>query len=148
MSSPENNIATEAEIARLQARIDELESELRSKSSGESKRHAETDKLRNETLDKLSDEASRLFHAASMAFVEDLRAVADVVKAVSDEAFKRRDERAAKDENLRDLRLSDIENDIAAVINKGIDKSITAPRRAIDKFYEIYRERKSAPVSH
>jgi hypothetical protein len=138
MSTAEKNATIEAENARLQARIDELEAELRSRSS--QTRHTESAKLRNETLDKVSDEASRLVHAMSLAFVEDLRAVADVVKAVSDEAFKRRDERVAKDEDIKDMRLSDVENDVAAVLNKGIEKTIAAPRRAIDKFYEVYRE--------
>jgi len=134
------NATVEAENTRLQARIDELEAELRSKRSSESKRHSESDKLRTETLDKVTDEASRLFHALSLAFVEDLRAAADVVKAVSDEAFKRRDERAAKDESIKDMRFSDVENDVAAVVNKGIEKTLAAPRRAVDKFYEVYRE--------
>jgi hypothetical protein len=140
MSTAEKSATNEAENSRLQAKIDELEAELKSKRSSDSKRHSESDKLRNETIDKVADEASRFFHALSLAFVEDLRSAADVVKAVSDEAFKRRDDRAAKDEDLSDIRLSDVENDVAAVVNKGIEKSIAAPRRAVDKFYEVYRE--------
>jgi hypothetical protein len=131
---------SEAETAKLQARIDELEAELKTKRAHESKRHAETDKLRNDTMDNANSEVNRLIHAASLAFVEDLRAVADVVKAVSDEAFKRREDYIAKGESLTDLRMTDIGNDVAGVLNKGIEKSLAANRRVVDKFYEAYHE--------
>ena len=75
-----------------------------------------------------------------MAFVEELRSAADVVKAVSDEAFKRREDNIAKDEEITDVRIGDIENDIAGVLNKGIEKTLAAPRRVVDKFYEVYHE--------
>lgn len=75
-----------------------------------------------------------------MAFVEDLRAAADIVKAVSDEAFKRREEYIDRGESLTDLRMGDIENDLASVLNKGIEKSLDARRRVVDKLHEVYHE--------
>jgi hypothetical protein len=131
---------SESEVAKLQARIEELEAELKSKRSRDSKKHAETDKLRTDTLDKTTSEANRLLHALSLAFVEELRSAADVVKAVSDEAFSRREAYVSKDEDLTDLRFSDLENDVAGVLNKGIEKTIAAPGRVVDKFYEVYRD--------
>ena len=131
---------SESEVAKLQARIDELEAELKSRRSRDAKKHSETDKLRTDTLDKTTSEANRLLHALSLAFVEELRSAADVVKAVSDEAFSRREAYVSKDEDLTDLRFSDLENDVAGVLNKGIEKTIAAPGRVVDKFYEVYRQ--------
>lgn len=131
---------SDSEIARLQARIDELETELKSKHSQESSKHAETDKLRTDTLDKTSSEANRILHALSIAFAEQLRSAADVVKAVSEEAFKRREDNIAKDEKATCARIGDLENDVAGVLNKGIEKTIASHRRVVDKFYETYHE--------
>lgn len=138
MSTAEKH--SDSEVAKLQARIDELEAELKSKRSRDSKKHAEIDKLRTDTMDKTTSEANRLLHALSLAFVEELRAAADVVKAVSDEAFSRREAFVEKDEDLGDLRFSDLSNDVAGVLNKGIEKTIAGPGRVVDKFYEVYRE--------
>ncbi len=131
---------SESEIIKLQARIDELEAELKSKGAKEPNRHAEIEKLRTDTLDKTAREANRLLHALCMAFAEQLRSAADVVKAVSDEAFKRREDYIANDEEIFDLRIGDIENDLAGVLNKGLEKTLSAPRRVVDKFYEVYHE--------
>ena|ERR1700722_14282929 len=132
---------TETEVNKLQARIDELEAELKSRRANDSKKHAETDKLRTDTVDKTTSEANRLLHALSVAFVEEVRSAADVVKAVSDEAFKRHEDRIDRDEAITEVRLSDLGNDVAAVLNKGIDKSLAGPGRVVDKFYEAYREK-------
>jgi cell division septum initiation protein DivIVA len=141
MSTEEPKAALAAENARLKARIDELEAELQSKGSGKkSKSHTETDKLVHDMPDKAADEATRLLHALAHAFVEQLRSSADVIKVVADEAFKRREQRSSKDERLDEMRLSEIEDDLASVLNKGIDKSLDVPRRVVDKFYEVYQE--------
>jgi hypothetical protein len=132
---------TETEVNKLQARIDELEAELKSRRANDSKKHAETDKLRTDTVDKTTSEANRLLHALSVAFVEEVRSAADVVKAVSDEAFRRHEDRIDRDEAITEVRLSDLGNDVAAVLNKGIDKSLAGPGRVVDKFYEAYREK-------
>jgi hypothetical protein len=137
MSTAEKH-TSEAEVARLQARIDELEEELKSKTHNPSKSRTQTHKLLNDMADKAGDEATRLLHALAQVAVEELRATADVVKAVSDEAFRRRDARA--DESPDQMRLRDVEEDVAAVLNKGIEKAIVAPRRVIDKFHEVYQE--------
>src|SRR5579863_7889696 len=129
---------SEAEVARLQARIDELEDELKNKTQSSSKSRTQTHKLLNDMADKAGDEASRILHALAQVAVEELRATADVVKAVSDEAFKRRDARA--DESPDQVRLRDVEEDVAAVLNKGIEKAIAAPKRVINKFHEVYQE--------
>jgi preprotein translocase subunit SecD len=143
MSTAEKH-TSETEVHKLQARIDELEAELKIKRARDSKKHAETDKLRTDTVDKTTSEANRLLHALSMAFVEELRSAADVVKAVSDEAFKRHEDRVDRDEEITEVRLSDLGNDVAAVLNKGIDKSLAGPGRVVDKFYEVYRENSAA----
>jgi hypothetical protein len=135
MSTAEKH--SETETAKLQARIEELEAELKSARAKEAgRKHAETEKLRTDTFDKTTSEANRLLHALSMAFVEELRSAADVVKAVSEEAFKRKD----RIESITDIRIGDIENDVAGVLNKGIEKTLAANTRVLNKFYEVYRE--------
>jgi len=136
MSHAETNAELAAENARLQARIHELEAEVKSPSHGKSQ--TELDKLRTDSMDDARNELSRLVHALSMAFVEELRSAADIVKVVSDEAFRRREARAARDETMSDIRLRDVEDDVAGVLNKGIEKTIATPRRVVDKFYEVY----------
>ena len=128
-----------AENARLKARIDELEAELHTKGSGKSASHLDTDRLIHDMPEKAADEANRLFLAMAHAFVEQLRSTADVINAVADEAFKRREERSSRDESMK-VRLIDFENDIASVLNKGIEKVLATPRRVVDKFYEVYQE--------
>jgi len=136
MSHAETNAELAAENARLQARIHELEAEVKSPSHG--KWQTELDKLRTDSMDDARNELSRLVHALSMAFVEELRSAADIVKVISDEAFRRREARAARDETMSDIRLRDVEDDVAGVLNKGIEKTIATPRRVVDKFYEVY----------
>lgn len=140
MSNADKNAPSESETARLQARIEELEAELKTRRSKESRKHSEIEKLRYETMDRTAAEANRMLHAISLAFVEELRSAADVVKAVSDEAFRRRKEYSARDEDITDLTLADIENDVAGVLSKGIEKTLAVPGRVVDKFYEVYRE--------
>lgn len=129
-----------AENARLKARVDELEAELHAKRSARPASHRETDKLIHEMPEKAADEASRLVHAMAQGFIEQLRSTADVIDAVSAEAFKRRKERSSRDESIHEMRLRDSENDVASVLNKGIEKVLATPRRVLDKVYEVYQE--------
>jgi phage-related minor tail protein len=131
--------ALAAENARLKARIDELEAELHAQGSGKPAAHPDIDRLTRDMPEKAADEASRLFHAMANAFVEHLRSVADVINVVADEAFKRKEERSSRESN-DGMRLSEVENDIASVLNKGIEKFLATPRRVVDKFYETYQE--------
>ena len=104
MSQAETNADLEAENARLQARIKELEAEATSSSHGTS--HSEAEKLRTDSMDDARNELSRLVHALSMAFVEELRSAADVLKVVSDEAYRRREAHA--DETMTEMQLKDL----------------------------------------
>jgi hypothetical protein len=88
---------------------------------------------------KASDEANRLTHAFAYALAENLRSAADVIKVVADEAYKRNEERVSIDEGVNEMRL-EFEDDLASVVNKGIEKTLDIPRRVLDKFYEVYHE--------
>jgi len=145
MSTVETKATLEADNARLLSRISELEAELAKKDSSESKKHPESKKFREETMDDAMAEANKLMHAMAQAFVEEIRSTADVVKTVADEAFKRRQARMTKIMAEKGLpQFADIENDVLAVVNKGIEKSLAAPQRVMDKFHEVYHERASA----
>jgi ABC-type transporter Mla subunit MlaD len=127
----------------MQSRIEELEAQLSESKHDAKKTHSKTEseKLRENTIDDAADEANRLLHAMAHAFVEQLRAAADVVNSVADEAFKRSDAQLAKSDKTLRTRLEDIEDDVAGVVNKGIEKSLAAPRRVVDKFHQVYHER-------
>jgi len=142
MSTGETKASLEVENARLQSRIAELEAELSEarKAGSEPKRRSESAKLLEDTLDDATDEANLLFRAVAHAFVEQLRTTADVMKSVADEAFKRIEKRESKTDKGGRFRIADIEDDVVAVVNKGIEKSLAAPRRVVDRFHEIYHE--------
>jgi hypothetical protein len=90
-------------------------------------------------MDDVVDEGNRLLHAMAQAFVEEIKATADVVKTVADEAFRRG---GAFNTRMKDTRgmvnLVDVENDLLAVVNKGVEKSLAGPQRVLDKFHEVY----------
>jgi hypothetical protein len=139
MSTVETKATLEAETARLQSRIDELESEL--SEAKKSKHKTQSEKLREDTFNDAAEEANRLLKALAHAFVEELRSAADVVKTVADEAFKRTDAHLSKADKGDRVRFSDIEDDVLGVVNKGIEKSLATPKRVVDKFHEVYNER-------
>jgi len=129
-----------AENARLKARIEELEAQLHTKGSGKPASHSDIDRLTHDIPEKAAHEANRLVHAMAHAFVEQLRSTADVINVVADEAYKRKEERSTRDESIDEMRLRDLENDIASVLSKGIEKFLATPRRVVNKFYEVYQE--------
>jgi hypothetical protein len=141
MSTVETKATLEAENAKLLSRVAELESEL-----GKSKKMERT----KEKLDDAVEEGNRLLNAMAHAFVEELRSTADVLKTVADEAFKRHEARVArlKEDRLKEEKagfsFSEIEEDVLAVVNKGIEKSLAAPQRVVDKFHAVYHERAHA----
>jgi hypothetical protein len=136
MSTVETKATLEAENAKLLSRVAELESEL-----GKSKKMERT----KEKLDDAVEEGNRLLNAMAHAFVEELRSTADVLKTVADEAFKRHEARVARlKEEKAGFSFSEIEEDVLAVVNKGIEKSLAAPQRVVDKFHAVYHERAHA----
>lgn len=142
-----------AENARLRARIDSLEGELTGMRARESRgTRSEADRLSSDIPNQVADEASRVFRALSHAFVEQLRATADVVSAVADEAFRVREDRSASRTSTRGDRVSatageststragSIGNDVASVVNTAVETSLNVTGRVIDRLSGAYRE--------
>jgi hypothetical protein len=128
-----------AETARAKARSEEPESEHEGNSARKWKTPAQRFRSTHHLRKKASDEANRLTHAFAYALAENLRSAADVIKVVADEAYKRNEERVSIDEGVNEMRL-EFEDDVASVVNKGIEKTLDIPRRVLDKFYEVYHE--------
>ena len=141
MSTEDPKVSHADETARLQARIEELESQLHARNAArKSKARKERSKLTHETRERAMEEANRVLHALAYALVEHLRSSADVIKAVADEAYKKNEAHVSSDESLDEARLEELKGDLASVVNKGVQKSLDIPRRVLDKFYEVYQE--------
>jgi hypothetical protein len=157
---PESEAEILTENIRLHARVEALEAELAGARARQSQPQSETDRLRIDTTNDVAEEACHVFHAVTHAFVEQLRASADVIDAVADEVWRRRKDRnrdahnrtarpAAMDarpysrmetlEDLESARVRRLSDDIAAVVNTAVERSLDVPRRVIGALSDSYR---------
>lgn len=137
-----------AENARLRARIEALEAEMWAAKTRQ--RQSETERLRTDSSTRVADETCHVAHAVAHAFVEQLRATADVISSVADEIWRRRDVRvedihdtAARARTWQDAestRASRVADDLAAVVNTAIERSMDVPGRVINALSNSYRQ--------
>jgi hypothetical protein len=134
----------EAENTRLQQRVAELEDLLaRTRQSAVPATADET--LRRELPKKLADETESLGRAATFAFLEQLRSVADTFKAVADEALRREELHNAQLEAAQFSpgrvaleRLAEVPSDLSACLTTAMDSVVRMPRRVLEKFFHYY----------
>jgi hypothetical protein len=156
-SVPGPDTTMAAENARLRARIEALEAELAATRTLEGREpRSEYERLRRDIPTQVADEGTRVVKALAQALAEQLRATADVVSAVADEAFRRREERAADERDTTDrpstspvaedqrgtrtTRSGRTAEDLSAVINTGIERAVEIPRRVIERLSDAYRK--------
>jgi hypothetical protein len=113
--------AARDENARLLARIEKLEAELKDRGAGPNSLDLPPSFL-SEVADKAGEEASRFLHALAHVVVEELRATAEVVEDLSATVFRRGNETAAEPAT------------ISAVLNRGAEKMVAAPKRIMEKW--------------
>jgi len=146
------------EIHRLRARIRELQAKAREKDAD-----TETDEAFDEASDILRDipgravdEASKFVRGYTMAYLEQLRIMGEMLTTVADEVTgrnrastrtrSRRDSSGRRYMREFDDRSSptglaaNLPRDIFTGVISAVDKSLDGPRRVVDRFYEAYRE--------
>lgn len=131
-------VELEVELLRSRNRIAELEADTRrprEKAGAEGKKR--TSDLIREIPERTIDETAKVARGVTLAYVEQLRQMADVWNAFADEVFNRNS--ADSRTSVRDLAWN-LPRDLYSGYLSAIDRSLDIPRRTIDKFYETYNE--------
>ena len=127
----------EEEVARLRARVRELESEL---SSSERKTKSTESKGRTrEITDKFGDEAARLIRGIAHAGVEQVRTTAGALNSFADTVSQRN--RTKEEKSPSDL-VKDLPNDLYSGILNAIEHSLEMPGKVVNRLHESYNETK------
>jgi hypothetical protein len=148
------------ENIRLRERVEALEAELADTRSRPFQRQPEMERLRTDTPIQLADEVGHVLLALTHAFVEQLRATADIISSVADEMWRRREDRyestrertarpatmgsspysrTATGQGTEFTRASRMTEDISAVVNIAIERSLDVPGRVINALSNSYR---------
>lgn len=147
-------VSTADDVAQLRARVDELEAELarrqrvssRSRISEERRLRPESrfERSRKESVERLRDtsmqamdEGSKLVRGLSLAYLEQLRAIADALNLFVDTVNERNSPES--NTSLRGLS-SQLPTDISNAFVDAIDVALDAPARMADRLYENYQE--------
>ena len=127
----------EEEVARLRARVRELESEL---ASAERKPKGASSKGRTrEISDKFGDEAARLIRGVALAGIEQVRTTASVLTSFADTVSQRN--QLKEDKSHSDL-AKDLPNDLYSGILNAIEHSLEMPGKVVNRLHETYTETK------
>jgi hypothetical protein len=142
-----------AEIARLRARVEQLEAEVSPKSASGRERDVRKEPESRDIGDlpeRAIDEGSKLLRGLVLAAVEPLRIAGDLASQFGDELRARnRPERVRTRSEKRSDRtsptglVSDLPRDITAGLSKIVDESLNIPGKVVDRFYEAYKETES-----
>lgn len=122
------------EVEQLKAELEKLRGEL-----GKSRaRREEVGDTVNRAVDRGGDEISKLVRGVTLAYLEEIKLVADVVGSFADEVTNRN---RPKDENVsaRDL-AGDLADDVYRSAIKAADRLAEIPEKVVDKFYKGYKE--------
>ena len=131
---------SEDEVARLRARIKELEAEL---SREEEKAAEEGEKERN-IADSVKDvssqalgETRKIVRGLAYAYIEELSSAVLVMNSFVDDVFQRDPGKA--EDSVTD-RARSLHSDISSGVLKAIDECLDIPSKVIDSFYEAYKK--------
>jgi hypothetical protein len=142
-----------AEIARLRARVQQLEAEVSHKPPLDRERKVR-EELESPDIRDLPehaiDEGSKLLRGLVLAAVEPLRIAGDLISQFGDEVRARnrpdrgrgRSERRSEGTSPSDL-VSNLPRDISAGLSRIVDESLNIPGKVIDRFNEAYKETES-----
>src|SRR6266436_6478656 len=147
------------EIARLRARVEELQAELarrpRRGHERDSEQQRESSGVARDLPERAFDEGRKLFRGLALASVEQLRLAADLVSQLGEEVLSRnradrvqgRHEKRASEPITPASLVSDLPRDFFAGVNSIIDESLMIPGKVVEKFYEAYKETESVQRS-
>jgi hypothetical protein len=128
--------AHEEENAKLRARIDELEGQLKAKGKGTSPAKSVSDSWSEASRSK-TDSLNRMVRGVTIASIESVRLVADTVSSFADGVASRNDARGHK--TTRDL-VTNLPADIAGSFADAVSSSVEIPAKAAEKYASSYRE--------
>jgi cell division septum initiation protein DivIVA len=129
----------EEENAKLRARIDELEAQLKSKrKSTTSTTKTASDAWSDATRSK-RDSANRMVRGLTMASIESVRLVADAVSSFADGVASRNDSRDKDHKTTRDL-VSNLPADIAGSFADAVTDFVEIPAKTAEKYSSAYHE--------
>jgi cell division septum initiation protein DivIVA len=129
------------EVAKLRARIDELEAQLKSrhKSSSSTARNA-SDSISDATRTK-RDSANRMVRGMTMASIEGVRLFADTISSFADGVASRND---ARDHKTASDLVSNLPSDIANSFADAVAGFTEIPSKTADKYSSSYHEGEKA----
>lgn len=133
-------MTTDTETQRLQERVEQLERELRRRRRHSSRRSRGRNRNYsddyNDLVDNKVDELSSLFRGFFRAGIEAFRTVGDSASRFSEEVLD--DNEVEPGDEPRDT-LRRLPGDMISASIRAMDRSLSAPRRAVDQFDETYR---------
>jgi len=135
----------EEENAKLRARVEELEGQLKAKNKGTSTTAATAAKSASDSWSDASrtkrDSANRMVRGLTMASIESVRLVADTVSSFADGVSSRNASREGK--TTRDL-VTNLPADIAGSFADAITNFVEIPTKTADKYSASYHEGEKA----
>ena len=133
---PETKQELEEEVARLRARVEELEGDLETERKKRAKRSKTSESTRNISR-RTADEGGSLIRAITLAGVELVRSTGSVLESFADSVSQRN--RPEEKDSSSDL-TRDLPKDVYSGGLNAIEQVLEIPGRVIDKLQEGYRE--------
>jgi hypothetical protein len=137
---PETKQELEEEVARLRARVTELEDDLDTEKK-KRRRSSKTSESTRNISSRTADEGGSLIRAITLAGVEFVRATGTVLESFADSVSQRN--RPEEKDSSSDL-TRDLPKDVYSGTLNAVEKVLDIPGRVIDKLHEGYRETKEA----
>jgi len=127
-----------ARTARVSARIGEIEAEVTAKKTTKAKagRKQLGDALR-ELPGRYVDETSKFIRGASLAYLENLRLMANISSSFAEEVYGRD---RTEHTSLADLAV-DFPKNVSTGLANALDESLDIPGKVVHKFCETYEEK-------
>ena len=127
------------ETVRLRTRIEELEAELsRRIKEQQAASREELAASTRDTINRALDENRKLLRGLTLAYLEQLRLVGDLVGSFADEVFER-NQSSGREDSIVDL-AGNLPGDLYAAFVNSINRSLDIPGKTIDKFCESFKE--------
>ena len=133
---PETKQELEDEVARLRARVEELEGDLQTERKKRTKSSKTSESTRNISR-RTADEGGSLIRAITLAGVELVRSTGSVLESFADTVSQRN--RPEEKDSSSDL-TRDLPKDVYSGGLNAVEQVLEIPGRVIDKLQEGYRE--------
>lgn len=133
---PAAESAQKNEVTRLKARVKELEAELADKGGAKSSARSEK---RKEADKRVRNESSDIAHGIARAYLEGLRISADILESFADKTIQTL-RPSDEDDEEGTKKVGDVYSDVVDAYVDAYRDLADLPAKAIDKFYDTYKE--------